>query len=120
MGGGNLADRNIPITQFYDLGIDALQPEVRFGAAQDNGINRTTTGAFDDWLTVFGADGMQAEVDPTDSAKVYGSWQFGNLLRSVHGGDPGTWGGATSCITAGSSSTARPIRPRPGCASGRT
>lgn len=99
-GGVNWSEtQNIPITQFYDLGIDGLQPEVRFGAAQDNGIERTQTGRFDDWIQVFGADGMQAEVDPTDSSKVYGSWQFGGLLRSTNGGDH--WISATSGVSPG-------------------
>lgn len=77
----------LPITQFYDLGIDRGRPERRFAGAQDNGMLRTTTGGLDDWSDRTGGDGLQVEVDPTDGNKVYAETQFGAIQRSTNGGD---------------------------------
>jgi photosystem II stability/assembly factor-like uncharacterized protein len=78
---------DLPITQFYDLCIDNLDTDRRFGGTQDNGTNRTVTGGDSDWTNVLGGDGMQCEVDYTDSNKVYAESQFGNIARSTDGGD---------------------------------
>ncbi|MCP3981133.1 MAG: hypothetical protein GY716_17685 [bacterium] len=85
-GGVWAADVSLPITQFYDLCIDAQQPQRRFGGTQDNGTLRTTTAGLDDWANVLGGDGMQCEVDPTDSNRVYAEWQWGGVNRSTNGG----------------------------------
>ena len=87
-GGANWThSQTLSITQLYDIGIDTLDPNRRFVGAQDNGTNRTTTGGLGDWQNVLGGDGMECEVDPTDSNKVYAESQFGNINRSVDGGD---------------------------------
>ncbi len=77
----------LPITQFYDLGIDRGLPERRFAGAQDNGMLRTTTGGPDNWTDRTGGDGLQVEVDPTDGSKVYAETQYGAIQRSTDGGD---------------------------------
>ncbi len=89
---------NLPITQFYDMGIDRLNPARRFAGAQDNNVVRTTTGGLDDWQSVIGGDGLQVEVDPTNSNKVYGESQYGAIARSVDGG--ATFSSATTGINA--------------------
>ncbi len=86
-GGGSWShSETLPITQFYDLGIDRLDPARRFGGAQDNGVLRTTSGGDSDWTDRTGADGTQCEVEPTDSDRVYASLQTGLLRRSTDGG----------------------------------
>ncbi len=77
----------LPISQAYDIGIDRLDPLRRFIGLQDNGTVRTVTGGISDWTNVHGGDGLQTEVDPTDSAYVYASSQGGAIVRSTDGGD---------------------------------
>lgn len=78
---------NLPITQFYTCEVDHQEPERLYGGTQDNGTNRTLTGATDDWTRIYFGDGFRVLVDPTDNNYVYASFQYGNLARSVNGGD---------------------------------
>ncbi len=98
-GGSWTYSETLPITQFYDICIDTLNPDRRFGGTQDNGTQRTTTGGAVDWVNVLGGDGMQCEVDPTDSNKVYAESQYGYINRSTDGGD--TFQSATNGIDPG-------------------
>lgn len=86
-GGGLWTKKpNLPLTQFYTCEIDEQQPQRLYGGTQDNGSNRTLTGALSDWQHIFGGDGFYVLVDPTDNRFVYAESQFGNLGRSVDGG----------------------------------
>ncbi|HEX5045280.1 MAG TPA: hypothetical protein VFV75_20455 [Candidatus Polarisedimenticolaceae bacterium] len=76
----------LPITQIYDLGIDAQNTSRRFAGAQDVGTLRTLTAGSDDWEEVLTNDGLQCEVDPGNGSRVYASMQAGDLHRSVDGG----------------------------------
>ncbi len=82
---------NLPITQFYNIEVDYLQPQRHFGGAQDNNTLRTTTGSNDDWHAILGGDGFQVNVDPNNSNYVYAEYQWGNLFRSTDGGNTMTW-----------------------------
>ncbi|MBK9177011.1 MAG: hypothetical protein IPM46_11910 [Flavobacteriales bacterium] len=73
----------LDITQFYRLGGSELLPDLIMAGAQDNGSNRYLNGA---WTHVFGADGMEAAVDPYDPGIVYSTSQNGGLRRSDNGG----------------------------------
>ena len=53
------------------LGIDPSDPQVRSGGLQDNGSVRTKPGGLSDWNSVHGGDGLQCEVDPIDSKRIY-------------------------------------------------
>ena len=76
---------NIPITQFYDLGIDPSNPLVRYGGAQDVGPVRTKTGGLSDWSVAGGSgDGLQCEVDPIDPNRAYCDSQFGSIVRTTN------------------------------------
>ncbi len=87
-GGTSFAKKNnLPITQFYALEIDHLNPERLYGGTQDNGTNRTLNGGVNDWELLFFGDGFRVIVDPTDSDRIYGESQNGNLLRSIDGGN---------------------------------
>ena len=80
------ATGGFPATQFYTVELDASAPDRLYGGTQDNGTNRTLTGALGDWTRIFGGDGHYVLVDPDDNAFVYASYQYGNLFRSSNGG----------------------------------
>ncbi len=90
---------NMPNTQFYAITLDYQNPERLYGGTQDNGTNRTLTGALDDWTRIFGGDGFYTLVDYANPDIIYAESQFGNLARSDDGGF------SFSSITGGTSGT---------------
>ena len=78
---------NLPITQFYDIEIDYLNPHRLFGGTQDNNSIRTKTGSVDGWNPILGGDGFYALVDYTNSNIVYAEYQYGMLHKSTNGGN---------------------------------
>jgi photosystem II stability/assembly factor-like uncharacterized protein len=77
---------SLPVTQFYDLGIDPSIPLRRFGGSQDMGSLGGFDGGTTNWVGVLNGDGFQCEVDPTDSLRVYCESSFGAIHRSVDAG----------------------------------
>ncbi|MEA2095430.1 MAG: FlgD immunoglobulin-like domain containing protein, partial [Candidatus Cloacimonadota bacterium] len=77
---------NIPLTQFYAIEIDFLNPERIYGGTQDNSTIRTMTGALDDWEVILGGDGFYCKVDYTNPNIIFAEYQWGNLYRSTNGG----------------------------------
>ena len=90
---------NLPITQFYNIEIDKLDPNGVYGGTQDNNTIRTVTGGANDWHAVWGGDGFHVNVDPVDNNFIYVESQYGNLGRSTNGG--ATFNGATNGIDFG-------------------
>ncbi|HMR40169.1 MAG TPA: T9SS type A sorting domain-containing protein [Ignavibacteria bacterium] len=88
---------HLPVTQFYEIGIDANNPQRLYGGTQDNGTNRTTTGALDDWDHIYGGDGFYVIVDHTNPNIIYAESQNGGLGKSTNGGN--TFSNATSGIS---------------------
>lgn len=88
LNGGNswFWNEKLPITQFYTCEVDEQNPERIYGGTQDNGTNRTLTGDFDDWESIYGGDGFRVLVNPTDNNYVYAEYQYGGLGRSTNGG----------------------------------
>ncbi len=86
----------LPVTQAYRIALDAGNPDARYLGAQDNGTNRTLTGNADDWEWIFGGDGFQALVHPTNSNRIWTQNQYGNVVYSNDGG--GSRSGATDGI----------------------
>ena len=88
---------DFPATQYYTVEIDESFPERLYGGTQDNGTNRTLTGAENDWHSIYGGDGFVVLVEPTNNQFVYAESQYGNLGRSTNGGS--SFSGATSGIS---------------------
>jgi len=85
---------NLPNIQFYTSEIDYQNPDRLYGGAQDNGTNRTMTGALDDWYSIYGGDGFYVLVNPQNNQYVYANYQYGGLGRSTNGGS--SFQGATN------------------------
>jgi hypothetical protein len=80
------APSNIPATQFYEIGLDANNPERIYGGTQDNGTNRTLDGGLNSWQHILGGDGFYVIVDFTNPDIIYAESQRGNLRKSTNGG----------------------------------
>jgi photosystem II stability/assembly factor-like uncharacterized protein len=79
---------NIPIAQFYVMGIDNRDPYHVYGGLQDNGTwglpSRTYSRAGilnEDVVNVGGGDGFVPVIDPRDHTVVYAESQYGGLRR---------------------------------------
>jgi len=80
--------RNLPIGQFYGIGLDQRKPYRVYGGLQDSGSwggpsqTRTREGiTAADWSRILAADGFQCQVDPSDPDTVYAEAQYGGLHR---------------------------------------
>jgi photosystem II stability/assembly factor-like uncharacterized protein len=78
---------NIPLTEFYAVGVDMDDPYNIYGGLQDHdswkGPSNGWAGAVSasDWVTVGEGDGMYNQVDPTDSRWVYNNREMGVMWR---------------------------------------
>jgi photosystem II stability/assembly factor-like uncharacterized protein len=79
---------NLPIGQFYGVGVDQRRPYRVYGGLQDNGSwsgpsgTRRAEGITPaDWVRLLGADGFYCQVDPQDNVTVYCEGQYGRLHR---------------------------------------
>ena len=82
------ASYNLPIAQFYDIGVDMQDPYQVYGGSQDNhswmGPSRTRhwIGIIDDdWRQIGFSDGMYWQPDPTSPRYAYGNSQNGAYTR---------------------------------------
>ena len=79
---------NIPVSQFYAVGVDMRDPYYVYGGLQDNGTwggpSRSRDGRgilTDHWASVGGGDGFHVQVDPTDWRTLYLESQGGAISR---------------------------------------
>lgn len=77
----------LPITQFYRTSMNYQNPEQIYGGAQDNGTMRTLSGNENDFEIILGGDGFFPLVDPENSDIIYAEFQYGNLRKSINGGN---------------------------------
>jgi len=74
--------RSLETTQYYRHSNAESNLDFLLGGAQDNGTHKYNLG----WTIIFGGDGMDNEIDPTDENKIYYSFQSGNFYRSIDAG----------------------------------
>jgi photosystem II stability/assembly factor-like uncharacterized protein len=80
---------NLPVTQFYRVGLDNDYPFYNvYGGTQDNntfgGPSASTSSegvSSEEWYPVLGGDGFWVRIDPSDPNLVYCEYQYGNLYR---------------------------------------
>ncbi len=79
---------NIPLGQFYGIGVDMATPYNIYGGLQDThsfggpSATRHYLGILNqDWVQINTGDGMYAQVDPSDPDTIYTESQDGNLSR---------------------------------------
>ncbi len=98
---GNTSSKinNLPITQFYRFYVDAQNADKVYGGTQDNNTIRTQTGGLSDWQGIYGGDGFQPLVDPSNTNVIYALSQRGNLGKSTNNG--ASFGGALNGIPGG-------------------
>lgn len=78
---------NLPLAQYYAIGVDMEHPYNVYGGLQDNGSWKGASNGLsgrvtrDDWSVVGTGDGMYNQVDPTDSRWLYNEYQFGTIQR---------------------------------------
>ncbi len=82
-GATSVKDNTLPITQFYRFYVDAQNANKVYGGSQDNNTIRTTTGGLNDWQPIYGGDGFQPLVDPTNTNVIYALSQNGNMGKSI-------------------------------------
>ena len=85
-GNSSLKNNSLPITQFYRFYVDAQNSDKIYGGTQDNSTIRTQTGGLTDWQVIYGGDGFQPIVDPTNTNVIYALSQRGNLGKSSNNG----------------------------------
>ncbi len=98
-GASSTKDLHLPITQLYRMHVDAQDENKIYIGAQDNSTSRTQTGGLSDWNIIYGGDGFQPLVDPTNTNVIYAQYQYGNLAKSTNNG--GNFSNATSGIASG-------------------
>jgi photosystem II stability/assembly factor-like uncharacterized protein len=78
---------NLPLTEFYAVGVDMEDPYNIYGGLQDHdswkGPSNGWAGEISpsDWVTVGGGDGMYNQIDPTDSRWLFNNREMGTMWR---------------------------------------
>jgi len=78
---------NMPLTEFYAVGVDMEDPYNIYGGLQDHdswkGPSNGWAGeiTLSDWVTVGGGDGMYNCIDPADSRWLYNNREMGAMWR---------------------------------------
>lgn len=70
---------NIPVTQFYHIDVDKLNPGLYGGGAQDNGSMSGNASLFNLWDRLYGGDGFRISFLEDDPGGAYYETQNGGL-----------------------------------------
>lgn len=70
---------NIPVTQFYHIDVDVLNPGVYGGGAQDNGSMQGNADNYNSWQRLYGGDGFRLTFLENDDDGDYYQTQRGGL-----------------------------------------
>jgi photosystem II stability/assembly factor-like uncharacterized protein len=80
--------KNLPVSQFYAVGVDMRTPYRVYGGLQDNGTwggpsaTRDAAGiSLAEWVNLLGMDGYYAQLDPADADTLFCEGQYGVLRR---------------------------------------
>ena len=81
---------NLPLAQFYAIGVDQQEPYHVYGGLQDNGSwggPSKSSGSVgrQDWYRVGGGDGFYVQVDPDNADIIFSESQFGAISRRDRG-----------------------------------
>ncbi len=74
----------LEIAQLYKIGSSATNEDLILSGWQDNGTNRLLGS---NWRRVIGGDGMECIVDHSDPDVMYGALYYGNIRKSIDGGN---------------------------------
>tara|TARA_S200000501_G_scaffold370684_1_gene412295 strand:- start:239 stop:1528 length:1290 start_codon:yes stop_codon:yes gene_type:complete len=77
---------NIPLTQFYKIEINPSNPNNVAGGTQDNGSIQTFS-EINNWNKILGGDGFHVEIHPVNPNIIYAEYQWGQLKKTVDGGN---------------------------------
>ena len=111
--GGSWTDLSdgLRIMQFYRMGASESHPYIVAAGAQDNGTNVRPNDSSDaNWNHIYGADGFEAVIHPTNPDIIYLETQNGGLRKTTDGGQ--TTNGIRGSIT-GSGAWNTPIVMHP-------
>ena len=87
---------NLPTTQFYHTDYNLHEPDLYYGGSQDNGIRSGNGSGFNNWASIFSADGFNMAFDPTNPDRFWVEIQNGAIHRTEDGG--GSWVFGQSCL----------------------
>lgn len=76
----NEISNGLIISQAYKLGQSATTSNLVINGYQDNG---TSTWIGNDWVNVYGGDGMECAFDPTDASYSYNTLYYGSIFRNI-------------------------------------
>jgi len=88
--------KNLPTTQIYRTNFNPLMPNQYFVGAQDNGIHRGNATGFNNWTSLFSADGFRSLFHPTDPNTYWLETQDGAINKTTDGGQ--TWSFTPKCF----------------------
>ena len=76
----------LPISQVYRMAVNRTNSNQVYAGFQDNGTWRTLTGGYNDWIQIFGGDGMQPAINAQNNDILFVEYQYGIILRSIDDG----------------------------------
>lgn len=94
----------LAIAQMYGFGQSASTPNLFIQGWQDNGTNIYNGSSWS--ATTIGGDGMKAVISWATNQNMWGTSQYGRIMRSINGGS--SWGTGTSGITEYTGATPNP------------